>query len=209
MRIVIILIAWRKARNVLALGSPDLCPQLRLRPASMTANFDDAVKPRKTPLPHFNVACNSPATLSNFESTSLKFRGFLNIANLSDHRIACEIDGERPYHSLCIGPSTSPCTSQIPKPTPPFQSPLHPRRSQKRAMLSHQRLMNSREPTSKLMKFVICKRSQPRRQRDCDGLRTHAMAVCGRPLCFAIAWFLVRSKLLADRLIERFGRDKL
>lgn len=60
----------------------------------MTANFDDAVKPRKTPLPHLNVACNSPATLSNFESTSLKFRGFLNIANLSDHRIACEIGGE-------------------------------------------------------------------------------------------------------------------
>ena len=138
------------------------CGQLRLRPASMTASFDDAVKPRKTPLPHLNFACNSPSTLSNFESTSLKFCGFLPIVDLSDHRIACEIDGERPYHSLYIGPSTSPCTSQIPKPTPPLQSPPHPRRSQKRAMLSHQRLMNSPEPTSKLMKVVICKRSQPR-----------------------------------------------
>ena len=44
--------------------------------------------------PPLNFACNSPTSLSNFESTSLKFRGFLPIVNLSDHRIACEIDGE-------------------------------------------------------------------------------------------------------------------
>ena len=174
----------------------------------MTANFDDAVKPRKTPLPHLNVACTSPATLSNFESTSLKFRGFLNIANLSDHRIACEIDGERPYHSLYIGPSTSPCTSQIPKlrtHTPPIAVTM----TSTGPDYAQQRLINSREPTSKLMKFVICKRSQPRRQRNCDGLRTFVRIVCTQPLCFAIAWFLVRSKLLAERLIERFGRDRL
>ena len=47
-----------------------------------------------TPAPTPNFACNSLATLSNFESTSLKFRGFLDIANWSDDRIACEIGGE-------------------------------------------------------------------------------------------------------------------
>ena len=44
--------------------------------------------------PSLNFACNSPTTLSNFESTSLRFRGFLDIANWSDDRIACEIGGE-------------------------------------------------------------------------------------------------------------------
>lgn len=44
--------------------------------------------------PSLNFACNSPTTLSNFESTSLRFRGFLDISNWSDDRIACEIDGE-------------------------------------------------------------------------------------------------------------------
>ena len=44
--------------------------------------------------PHLNFARNSPATLSNFESTSLEFCGFLKVVNLSDHRITCEIDGE-------------------------------------------------------------------------------------------------------------------
>ena len=61
------------------------------RPASMTTSFDDAAKPQKTPLPHLNFACNSPTTLSNFEIGSLKFRGFLDVVNLSDDRIACEI----------------------------------------------------------------------------------------------------------------------
>ncbi len=72
----------------------------RLRPVRWTASLmtpeasmNHRKTPGKTPLPHLNFACNSPATLSNFESTSLKFRGFLNIANLSDHRIACEIGG--------------------------------------------------------------------------------------------------------------------
>ena len=56
-------------------------------------------KPPGTPLPQgntppLNFACNSPTPLSNFESTSLKFRGFLDIAYWSDNRIACEIDGE-------------------------------------------------------------------------------------------------------------------
>ena len=129
---------------------------------------------------------------------------------LPDHRIACEIDDERPYHSLYIGPSTSPCTSQIPKlrtHTPPIAVTMTSTGPD--PDYAQQRLMNSREPTSKLMKFVICKRSQPRRQGNCDGLRTFVWMVCTQPLCFAIAWFLVRSKLLANRLIERFGRDKL
>ena len=51
-------------------------------------------KPDGAPLPHLNFACNSPTPLSNFEFTSLKFRGFLDIANWSDDRIACEIGGE-------------------------------------------------------------------------------------------------------------------
>ena len=55
---------------------------------------DNALKPRGPPLPHLNFARNSPATLSNFESTSLEFCGFLKVVNLSDHRITCEIDGE-------------------------------------------------------------------------------------------------------------------
>ena len=51
-------------------------------------------KPDGAPLPHLNFACNSPTPLSNFEFTSLKFRGFLDIANWSDDRIACGIGGE-------------------------------------------------------------------------------------------------------------------
>lgn len=42
--------------------------------------------------PPLNFARNSLTTLSNFESTSLEFCGFLTIAHLSDHRITCEID---------------------------------------------------------------------------------------------------------------------
>lgn len=60
----------------------------------MTTSFDDAVKPRETPLPHLNFARNSLATPSNFEIASLKFRGFLTIAHLSDHQITCEIGDE-------------------------------------------------------------------------------------------------------------------
>ena len=202
MRIVIILIAWRKARNVLALGSPDLCPQLRLRPASMTANFDDAVKPRKTPLPHFNVACNSPATLSNFESTSLKFRGFLNIANLSDHRIACEIGGsfrgtQRRAWRCALEAFYSPGSTTV------ASTPRTGTSS------SRQRFTGSHELLSTFLKSFDPHMGEVDGYTNCDGLRTHATSVCRQPLCFAIAWFLVRSKLLADRLIERFGRDKL
>lgn len=95
------------------------------RPASMTTSFDDAVKPRETPLPHLNFACNSPTTLSNFEIGSLKFRGFLDVVNLSDDRIACEIEGSsgsisvlrqvlrRSHNSYSQSPaSPSPCPSQ-------------------------------------------------------------------------------------------------
>lgn len=95
------------------------------RPASMTTSFDDAVKPRETPLPHLNFACNSPTTLSNFEIGSLKFRGFLDVVNLSDDRIACEIEGSsgsisvlrqvlrRSHNSYSQSPTTpSLCPSQ-------------------------------------------------------------------------------------------------
>lgn len=44
---------------------------------------------------------------------------------------------------------------------------------------------------------------------NCDGLRTLVQIVCTQPLCFAIAWFSLRSKLLSDRLNAHFGRDKL
>ena len=80
MRIVIILIAWRTPRNV-------------PRPAGNSSN--EAKKPRGIPVPHSNFARNSPSTLSNFEVISLKFRGFRDIANLSDYRITCEINDER------------------------------------------------------------------------------------------------------------------
>ena len=122
MRIVIILIAWRKARNVLALGSPDLCPQLRLRPASMTANFDDAVKPRKTPLPHLNVACNSPTTLSNFESTSLKFRGFSTSPICLTTELHAKLGGASEE------PRGAPGTALLKPSTPPAQPLSHPHR---------------------------------------------------------------------------------
>ena len=76
-----------------------------------------------TPPPNF--ACNSPTPLSNFESTSLRFCGFLAIDDLSDHRITCEI-GEssgsisalhqvlrRSHNSYSPSPtSPSPCPSQ-------------------------------------------------------------------------------------------------
>ena len=55
---------------------------------------NEARQPWEAPVPHFNFARNSLATPSNFESTSLKFCGFLPIVNLSDHQITCEIDGE-------------------------------------------------------------------------------------------------------------------
>ena len=74
---------------------------------------------------------------------------------------------------------------------------------------SPQRFTGSHELLSTFLKSHGPHMSESDRCTNCDGLRTHAMAVCGRPLCFAIAWFLLRSKLLAERLIERFGRDKL
>ena len=80
------------------------------------------------PLPHLNFARNSPATLSNFESTSLEFCGFLDIANWSDDRITCEIGGELRW--------LTPTLRRI-----------------ARAAASHQRLTNSHEPTSKFLKF--------------------------------------------------------
>ena len=90
-------------------------------------------KPPGSPLPQGNTpppnfACNSPTLLSNFESTSLKFRGFLDIANWSDDRIACEIGGELRY------------------PTPTL-------RRIARSALSHPRLTNSHELTSIFLKF--------------------------------------------------------
>ena len=60
----------------------------------MDKSSDDAAKPRRAPLSHLNLARNSPATLSTFESTSLEFCGFLEVPNLPDHRITCEIDDE-------------------------------------------------------------------------------------------------------------------
>ena len=168
----------------------------------MTASFDDALKPRKTPLPHLKVACNSPATLSNFESTTLKFRGFLNIANLSDHRIACEIGGasEEPRDApgaALLKPSTPPGSTTLAS-TPPT-----------RTSSSRQRFTGSHDLLSTFLKSHGPHMSESDRCTNCDGLRTLIRIVCTQPLCFAIAWFLVRSKLLADRLIERFGRDKL
>ena len=93
----------------------------------------DTQKPPGSPLPQGNTpppnfACNSPTLLSNFESTSLKFRGFLDIANWSDDRIACEIDGELQW------------------PTPTL-------RHVARSALSHPRLTNSHEPTSIFLEF--------------------------------------------------------
>ena len=90
-------------------------------------------KPPGSPLPQGNTpppnfACNSPTLLSNFESTSLKFRGFLDIANWSDDRIACEIGGELRW------------------PTPTL-------RHVARSALSHPRLTNSHEPTSIFLEF--------------------------------------------------------
>ncbi len=202
MRIVIILIAWRKARNVLALGSPDLCPQLRLRPASMTANFDDAVKPRKTPLPHLNVACNSPTTLSNFESTSLKFRGF----STSPICLTTEL------HAKLVGSFRGPQSLARQCSREAFYSPgsttvaSTPRTG---TSSSRQRFTGSHELLSTFLKSFDPHMGEVDGYTNCDGLRTHATTVCRRQLCFAIAWFLMRAILLADRLIERFGRDKL
>ena len=153
--------------------------------------------------PHINVACNSPATLSNFESTSLEFRAFLNIANLSDHRIACEINDER-----LKGPIQSFARQ---RPREAFYSPsstvaFTPRTH---TSSSRQRFTGSHELLSTFLKSYDPHMGEVDGYANCDGLRTHATTVCTQPLCFAIAWFLVRSKLLADRLIERFGRDKL
>ena len=78
--------------------------------------------------PHLNFARNSPATLSNFESISLEFCGFLKVVNLSDHRITCEIDGKLQW------------------PTPTL-------RHIARSALSHPRLTNSHEPTSIFLEF--------------------------------------------------------
>ena len=77
MRIVIILCLYPTPRKVLGPETADGDPKI---PGA--------------PLPHLNFARNSPATLSNFESTSLEFCGFLDIANWSDDRITCEIDVE-------------------------------------------------------------------------------------------------------------------
>ena len=99
-----------------------------------------------TPPPNF--ACNSPTPLSNFESTSLKFRGFLDIANWSDDRIACEIVSERPHLSPYVGPSTS----QIPKlrtHTPPIAATI----TSAGRDYAHHWLTNAYEPTSNFQKF--------------------------------------------------------
>lgn len=162
------------------------CGQLRLRPASMTANFDDAVKPRKTPLPHLNVACNSPATLSNFESTSLKFRDFLNIANLSDHRIACEIGGsfrgtQRRAWRCALGAFYSPGSTTL------ASTPRTGTSS------SRQRFTGSHELLSTFLKSYDPHMGEADGYTNCDGLRTHATTVCREPLCFAIAWFSMRA----------------
>lgn len=78
-----------------------------------------------------------------------------------------------------------------------------------RTASSRQRFTVSHGLLSPFLKSHGPHMSESDRCTNCDGLRTHATTVCRRPLCFAIAWFLVRSKLLADRLIVRFGRDKL
>ena len=96
MRIVIILCLCPPPRKVLAPETPDDDPKIH-----------------GTSLPHLNFARNSPATLSNFESISVGFCGFLDIANWSDDRITCEIDGEL----QCAEPNTSthcPCRSIAP-----------------------------------------------------------------------------------------------
>ena len=169
---------------------------------TIAASFDDAVKPRKTPLPRFNVACNSPATLSNFESTSLKFCGFLPIVDLSDHRIACEIGGsfrgtQRRAWRCALGAFYSPGSTTL------ASTPRTGTSS------SRQRFTGSHELLSTFLKSYDPHMGEADGYTNCDGLRTHAKTVCGQPLCFAIAWFLMRAILLADRLIERFGRDKL
>ena len=97
------------------------------------AGIPDTHKPPGSPLPQGNTpppnfTCNSPTLLSNFESTSLKFRGFLDIANWSDDRIACEIDGELRW------------------PTPTLRRIAW-------SALSHPRLTNSHEPTSIVLEF--------------------------------------------------------
>ena len=74
-----------------------LCPCPALRKVLGPETPDDDPNIPGAPLPHLNFARNSPATLSNFESPSLEFCGFLDIANWSDDRIACEIDGELPW----------------------------------------------------------------------------------------------------------------
>ena len=111
MRIVIILCLCPAPRKVLAPETPGgptpegRQPELRLQHEPLPPRnpwhpgIPGTPKPPGAPLPQGNTpppnfACNSPTPLSNFESTSLKFRGFLDIPNWSDDRIACEIDGE-------------------------------------------------------------------------------------------------------------------
>ena len=143
-----------------------------------------------------------PATLSNFESTSLKFCGFLPIVDLSDHRIACEIGGsfrgtQRRAWRCALEAFYSPCSTTLAS-TP-----------RTRNSSSRQRFTGSHELLSTFLKSYDPHMGEVDGYTNCDGLRTHVTSVCGQPLCFAIAWFLMRAILLADRLIERFGRDKL
>ena len=134
--------------------------------------------------PPLNFARNSLTTFSNFEFISLEFCGFLKVPNLSDYRITCEIGGELRW----------------PAPT---------LRRIARSMLSPNGSRTHTNRHRNYWKFTICGRAQPTQQTNCDGVRTFAQVVCTQPLCFAIAWFLMRSKLLAERLIAGFGRDKL
>ena len=78
-----------------------------------------------------------------------------------------------------------------------------------RTSSSRQRFTSSHQLLSTLLTSHDPHISEADRCMNCNGQRTHATAVCRRPLCFVIAWFLMRAILLADRLIERFGRDKL
>ena len=170
---------------------PD-CGKLAWTRALMTPRSRENHRPQgNTPPPNF--ACNSPplnfarnslTTLSNFEFISLEFCGFLEVPNLPDHRITCEIGGGLRW----------------PAPT---------LRRIARSMLSPNGSRTHTNRHRNYWKFAICRRAQPTQQTNCDGVRTFVQMVCTQPLCFAIAWFLMRSKLLAERLIEHFGRDKL
>ena len=161
---------------------PD-CGKLAWTRALMTPQSRENHRPQGN-TPPLNFACNSPATLSTFESTSLEFCGFLEVPNLPDHRITCEIGGGLRW----------------PAPT---------LRRIARSMLSPNGSRTHTNRHRNYWKFAICRRAQPTQQTNCDGVRTFVQMVCTQPLCFAIAWFLMRSKLLAERLIEHFGRDKL